>query len=88
MTIQPFDTEDEAVEMANSTKYGLAASIFTNDLKKAHRVAGNLETGIVWINCWLLRDLELRLVELRIQELDAKVVLKHFTSLLNPKTSA
>ena len=57
VTIQPFDTEKEAVEMANSTKYGLAASIFTNDLKKAHRVAGNLETGIVWINCWLLRDL-------------------------------
>ena len=57
VTIQPFDSEDEAVENANSTKYGLAASIFTNDLKKAHRVAGNLETGIVWINCWLLRDL-------------------------------
>lgn len=57
VTIQPFDSEDEAVENANSTKYGLAASIFTNDLKKAHRVAGNLETGIAWINCWLLRDL-------------------------------
>lgn len=57
VTIQPFDSEDEAIENANSTKYGLAASIFTNDLKKAHRVAGNLETGIVWINCWLLRDL-------------------------------
>lgn len=57
VTIQPFDSEEEAVEMANSTKYGLAASIFTNDLKKAHRVAGNLETGIAWINCWLIRDL-------------------------------
>ena len=57
VTIQPFDTEEEAIEMANSTNYGLAASIFTNDLKKAHRVAGSLETGIAWINCWLLRDL-------------------------------
>ncbi len=57
VTIQPFDTEEEAVEIANSTRYGLAASIFTNDLKKAHRVAGNIETGIAWINCWLLRDL-------------------------------
>tara|TARA_Y100001954_G_C15814455_1_gene606765 strand:- start:360 stop:1805 length:1446 start_codon:yes stop_codon:yes gene_type:complete len=57
VTIQPFDSEDEAVKNANSTNYGLAASIFTNDLRKAHRVAGNLETGIAWINCWLLRDL-------------------------------
>ena len=57
VTIQPFDSEGEAVENANSTKYGLSASIFTNDLKQAHRVAGNLETGIAWINCWLLRDL-------------------------------
>ena len=57
VTIQPFDNENEAVENANSNKYGLAASIFTNDIKKAHRVAGNLETGIAWINCWLLRDL-------------------------------
>jgi aminomuconate-semialdehyde/2-hydroxymuconate-6-semialdehyde dehydrogenase len=57
VTIQSFETEEEALEIANSTEYGLAATVFTNDLKKAHRVAGELETGIVWINTWLLRDL-------------------------------
>ncbi|MFO0506463.1 MAG: aldehyde dehydrogenase family protein, partial [Chryseotalea sp.] len=41
----------------NGTLYGLAATLWTENLKKAHRVAGNLKTGIVWINCWLLRDL-------------------------------
>ena len=57
VTIQSFESEEEALEIANSTDYGLAATVFTNDLKKAHRVAGELETGIVWINTWLLRDL-------------------------------
>ena len=57
VTIQSFETEEEALEIANSTEYGLSATVFTNDLKKAHRVAGELETGIVWINTWLLRDL-------------------------------
>ena len=57
VTIQPFDTEEEALSMANSTKYGLASTVWTSDLKRAHRVARELHTGIVWINCWLLRDL-------------------------------
>jgi aminomuconate-semialdehyde/2-hydroxymuconate-6-semialdehyde dehydrogenase len=57
VTITPFETEDEALAMANSVKYGLASSIWTNDLKRAHRVAEKIETGIVWVNCWLLRDL-------------------------------
>jgi aminomuconate-semialdehyde/2-hydroxymuconate-6-semialdehyde dehydrogenase len=57
VTLTPFETEDEALSMANSTKYGLASSIWTIDLKRAHRVAEKIETGIVWINCWLLRDL-------------------------------
>jgi len=57
VTIQPFDTEEEALMMANSTKYGLASTVWTSDLKRAHRVARELHTGIVWINCWLLRDL-------------------------------
>ncbi len=56
-TIMPFDTDQEALELANGTEYGLAASIWTNDLKRAHRMAKNIEAGIVWINCWLLRDL-------------------------------
>lgn len=57
VTIMPFDTEEEAIMMANSTKYGLASSTWTSDVKRAHRVARELHTGIAWINCWLLRDL-------------------------------
>ena len=57
VTLTPFDTEEEALIMANSVKYGLASSVWTNDLKRAHRVAEKIESGIVWINCWLLRDL-------------------------------
>ncbi len=56
-TLMPFDNETEAVTLANGTQYGLASSVWTNDLKRAHRVAKNIEAGIVWINCWLLRDL-------------------------------
>jgi aminomuconate-semialdehyde/2-hydroxymuconate-6-semialdehyde dehydrogenase len=57
VTIQPFDSESEVLEMANSTAYGLACSVWTENLTKAHRVAGAMKSGIVWINCWLLRDL-------------------------------
>jgi aminomuconate-semialdehyde/2-hydroxymuconate-6-semialdehyde dehydrogenase len=57
VTITPFDTEDEALAFANSTRYGLSATIWTRDLSRAHRVAANLDTGTIWINCWLLRDL-------------------------------
>tara|TARA_B110000879_G_scaffold212291_1_gene307843 strand:- start:2059 stop:3501 length:1443 start_codon:yes stop_codon:yes gene_type:complete len=57
VTIQPFDTEEEALALANSTGYGLAATIWTSDLHKAHRMGSEVESGIVWINCWLLRDL-------------------------------
>ncbi|HEX4911874.1 MAG TPA: aldehyde dehydrogenase [Permianibacter sp.] len=56
-TITPFDSEDEVLGYANGTAYGLAASVWTTDLKRAHRVAASLESGIVWVNCWLLRDL-------------------------------
>ena len=55
--IAPFDKEEEAVAMANDTEYGLAASIWTNDLKRAHRVARRMNVGITWVNCWFLRDL-------------------------------
>ena len=55
--IAPFDTEEEAVRMANDTKYGLAASIWTTNLKRGHRVAQQMNVGITWVNCWFLRDL-------------------------------
>lgn len=57
VTIAPFDTVEEAVENANSTMYGLAATLWTSDLSKAHKVAAQIDSGIVWINTWLLRDL-------------------------------
>lgn len=57
VTVTPFDTEEQAIEMANSTPYGLSASVWTNDLGRAHRVAEHLRAGTVWLNCWLVRDL-------------------------------
>ena len=57
VTLTPFDTEEEVLMMANSTPYGLAATVWTTNLTKAHRVAAALHSGIVWIICWLLRDL-------------------------------
>ena len=55
--IAPFDSEEEAVALANDTKYGLAASVWTTHLKRGHRVAEQLRAGITWVNCWFLRDL-------------------------------
>jgi aminomuconate-semialdehyde/2-hydroxymuconate-6-semialdehyde dehydrogenase len=55
--VAPFDTEEEAIHMANDTKYGLAASIWTINLKRGHRVAQQMNVGITWVNCWFLRDL-------------------------------
>ena len=57
VTITPFDSEEEVLMWANSTQYGLSSTVWTENLTKAHRVANRLHTGIVWINCWLLRDL-------------------------------
>jgi aminomuconate-semialdehyde/2-hydroxymuconate-6-semialdehyde dehydrogenase len=57
VTITPFEDEAEAVAFANSTRYGLSASLWTRDLQRAHRVAAAIECGTVWINTWLLRDL-------------------------------
>lgn len=57
VTLQPFDREEEVIELANATPYGLSATIWTQNLTRAHRVAHAVESGIIWINCWLLRDL-------------------------------
>jgi len=57
VTVHPFDTEDEALALANGVRYGLSASVWTRDLDRAHRVSARLECGMVWVNTWLLRDL-------------------------------
>ena len=55
--ITPFDTEDEAISLANDSPYGLATTIWTTDLARAHRTAAAIDVGITWVNCWFLRDL-------------------------------
>jgi aminomuconate-semialdehyde/2-hydroxymuconate-6-semialdehyde dehydrogenase len=55
--VAPFDSEEEAIRLANDTSYGLAASIWTTNLKRGHRVAQQMNVGITWVNCWFLRDL-------------------------------
>ena len=57
VTLQPFDTEEEALQLANTSDYGLSATIWTQDISRANRVAAKVNSGIIWVNCWLLRDL-------------------------------
>lgn len=57
ITLQPFDNVQQALALANDSQYGLAATVWTSNLSRAHQLAEQLQTGIVWINCWLLRDL-------------------------------
>ena len=57
VSVLPFRDEDEVVEAANGTDYGLAASLWTQNLSRAHRLADRIACGIVWVNCWMLRDL-------------------------------
>lgn len=57
--VSPFDTEDEAVRRANGVRYGLAATVWSKDVGKVHRLAKQLQAGLVWTNCWLVRDLNL-----------------------------
>lgn len=57
VTLQSFKTEDEALQLANTSDYGLSATIWTQDVSRAHRVSAKVHSGIIWVNCWLLRDL-------------------------------
>ena len=57
VTIHRFESDEEAIEIANSTEYGLAGSIWSNDTDRAHKIAQKIQTGIVWVNTWLHRDL-------------------------------
>jgi aminomuconate-semialdehyde/2-hydroxymuconate-6-semialdehyde dehydrogenase len=57
VTLQPFEDEGEALALANGTPFGLAAQVWTSDLSRAHRVAQQLKFGLVWVNCWMIRDL-------------------------------
>ena len=59
VSIMPFKNEEDVIEIANSTRYGLAASIFTKDISKGHRVAAKIDSGIIWINTWMMRDLRI-----------------------------
>ncbi len=57
VTVMPFDDEEHAIRLANDSKYGLSATVWTENLKRAHRVSAQLNNGIIWVNCWLFRDL-------------------------------
>ena len=57
VTLQPFDSEEDAIALANGVEYGLASTVWTKDISRATRVAERIQAGIVWINCWMLRDL-------------------------------
>lgn len=57
VTVAPFDTDEQALQLANGTPYGLAATLWTSNTARAHRIAAALDAGIIWVNCWMLRDL-------------------------------
>ncbi len=57
VTIIPFDTEEEALSIANGTDYGLNSIIWTENLSRAHRISHNVRAGTIWVNCWFVRDL-------------------------------
>jgi aminomuconate-semialdehyde/2-hydroxymuconate-6-semialdehyde dehydrogenase len=57
VSLLPFETEEEVIHLANENQYGLSATIWTEDLEKANRVAAQIDAGVIWINCWLIRDL-------------------------------
>jgi len=57
VTITPFENEEEVIRYANDVDYGLSSSVWTQNLSRAHRIAEQIQTGTVWVNCWLVRDL-------------------------------
>jgi aminomuconate-semialdehyde/2-hydroxymuconate-6-semialdehyde dehydrogenase len=57
VTLQSFQSEEHAVQIANETEYGLSATIWTEDDEKANRVSSKIDAGVIWVNCWLVRDL-------------------------------
>jgi aminomuconate-semialdehyde/2-hydroxymuconate-6-semialdehyde dehydrogenase len=57
VTVMPFDSEEQVIMEANSTTYGLSATVWTENLSRAHRISARLNSGIIWVNCWLFRDL-------------------------------
>ncbi len=57
VTLQSFQSENEAIQLANETEYGLSATIWTEDNEKANRVSVQIDAGVIWVNCWLVRDL-------------------------------
>ena len=57
VTLMPFDDDEQALDLANGTPYGLTATVLSSDLARCHRLAARLEAGLIWINCWMLRDL-------------------------------
>jgi aminomuconate-semialdehyde/2-hydroxymuconate-6-semialdehyde dehydrogenase len=57
VTLAPFDDEQQALELANGTRYGLAANLWSRDVDRCHRMANKLDAGLIWINCWMVRDL-------------------------------
>jgi len=57
VVIERFKSEEEAIRLANDSRYGLAGVVWTNDLRRAHRVAQSVDAGTIWVNCWFVRDL-------------------------------
>ena len=56
VTLQTFKSEEEAIEIANDTRYGLSATIWTKNDNKSKRVSNKINAGVIWINCWMVRD--------------------------------
>ena len=88
VTITPFDSEEEVIGYANDTEYGLASSVWTQNLSRAHRVAEQIHTGTVWVNCWLVRDLRVPFGGMKQAASAAKAARKHCVSSPSQKTSA